>query len=82
MSMAPSNIATGTEVFTTDGQSLGTVKTVRGDQFEVNAPMQMDYWLPCDCVDSRDSSDGRRLTVSFSKDRLDDYKQDATDDER
>ncbi len=74
MSMASTNIATGAEVFTMDGHKLGTVKMVEPDHFKVSAPMQPDYWLPCDCVDGGGGMGGR-VTVSFSKDSLDSYKE-------
>ncbi len=44
MSMAPSNIAIGSEVYTTDGEKLGTVKMVRSGYFQVDASMKPDYW--------------------------------------
>jgi hypothetical protein len=80
MSIAPNNIAAGAEVYTMDGEKLGTVKTVRSAHFKVDAPMQTDYWLACDCLQSGASS-GQRVTVAFTKDRLDNYKQDVSDDE-
>ena len=79
MSMAPSNIATGAEVFTTDGEKLGTVKAVRPDYFQVDAPMKRDYWLRTDCVDANGYVSGG-VTVSFDKDHLDDFKQKLDDD--
>ncbi|MPZ23472.1 MAG: DUF2171 domain-containing protein [Dehalococcoidia bacterium] len=43
-------IAPGQEIFTHDGQRLGTVKEVDGDRFKVDASMQPDYWLECNDV--------------------------------
>lgn len=80
MSMAPSNIATGAEVYTLDGEKLGTVKKVRSDYFKVDAPMKPDYWLRCDCVDGGTGYAGDRVTVAFTKDRLDTFKHDLNDD--
>ena len=76
MSMAPS---TGADVYTTDGEKLGTVKAVRLDYFQVDAPMKRDYWLRTDCVDVGSYASGR-VTVSFDKDHLDDFKQKLDDD--
>ena len=81
MSMAPSNIATGAEIYTRDGEKLGTVKTVRSDCFQVDAPMHRDYWLRTDCVDGGGMGSGR-VTVAFEKDRVDDYKVEMTDQDR
>lgn len=78
MSMAPSNIAIGSEVYTTDGDKLGTVKMVRSGYFQVDASMRPDYWLSMECLDNgggyegtagSESGDGgyesgRRLMVS------------------
>ncbi|MEP6870518.1 MAG: PRC-barrel domain-containing protein [Anaerolineaceae bacterium] len=81
MSMAPTNLTTGAEVYTTDGEKLGTVKTIRGDRFQVDAPMQRDYWLLTACVGEA-SGVGGRVTVTFDKDHLDDSKQEMTEDSR
>jgi hypothetical protein len=81
MSIAAQNIATGAEVYTMDGEKLGTVKTVRPAHFKVDAPMQADYWLACDCVQEDGSRSAKRVTVAFSKDRLSNYKQEMSDDE-
>ena len=80
MSMAPNNLTTGAEVYTTDGEKLGTVKTLRGDCFQVDAPMQRDYWLLTDCV--AEANVGGRVTVTFDKDHLDDFKQKMAEDSR
>ncbi len=79
MSMAPNNIATGAEVYTMDGEKLGTVKTLRNDYFQVDAAMQRDYWLRTDCVGGASDAVGR-VTVAFDKDQLDDFKQKMADD--
>jgi hypothetical protein len=63
----------GAEVFTTNRDKIGEVKEVRQGSFKVNAAMQPDYWLPIHTVAS---STGNRVTLSFLKDRLEDYKSD------
>ena len=78
MSMAPSNISTGAEIYTTDGEKLGTVKAVRPGFFQVDAPMKKGYWLRDDCVDGGGASSGR-VTVAFDKDHVDDFKQQMDD---
>lgn len=66
--------AVGAEVYTADGDKLGTVKEVAGSCFKVDARMQPDYWLSSDCVTSA-TAGGVRL--SFDKDRLGDAKVDG-----
>jgi hypothetical protein len=63
----------GGDLFTTDGDHLGVVREIHGRHFKVDAPMQPDYWLPLDCVDS---VTGRRILLNFPKNRLGDYKTD------
>jgi hypothetical protein len=75
--MPAENITIGSEVYTSNGDKLGTVKDVRGDYFKVDAAMQPDYWLACDCI--RGGSVGSRVTVMFDKDHLGDYKKDIKD---
>jgi len=61
------------EVFTTDGDKIGTIREVGSGSFKVNAAMQPDYWLPTTTVAS---TTGNRVTLSFHKDRLGEYKSD------
>ena len=65
------DIAEGCEVVTRDGDKVGTVKEVRGGYFKVNAPLQPDYWLQRQFVES--NAEGR-ITLSFEKGELGDYK--------
>ena len=74
MSMPMNSPAIGSEVYTMDGDKLGTVKEIQGAYFKVDAPMSMDYWLACECV--RGGSLGDRTEVSFAKSELDTYKKD------
>jgi hypothetical protein len=62
---------TGQRIYTSDGDHLGTVKELRGEYFKVDAPMQPDYWLRCDCAAM---SAGDRITLAFDKHQLGDYK--------
>ncbi len=62
------------EIYTSDGDRLGTVREIEGRSFKVDAPMQPDYWLPIDAVSS---VTGNRVLLSFPKDRLGDHKADA-----
>jgi hypothetical protein len=73
MSMPSSTPAIGCEVFTVDGDKLGTVKEVQGTYFKVDAPMQSDYWLSTECV--RGGTTASRVSVTFPKSELDTYKR-------
>jgi hypothetical protein len=64
-------VAEGWEVYTCDGERLGTVKEVREAYFKVNASMRPDYWLQTQLVET--CMDGR-ATMEFAKDMLGDYK--------
>ena len=65
------DVAEGCEIVTRDGDKIGTVKEVRGGYFKVNAPMQPDYWLQRQFVES--NADGR-IMLSFDKEDLGNYK--------
>jgi len=73
MSMPSSTPRVGHEVYTVDGEKLGTVKELQGAYFKVDAPMQPDYWLATDCVRG---GMGSRVDVSFAKEELERYKRD------
>jgi len=61
------------EVFTSDGDRIGKIREVGSGSFKVDAAMRPDYWLPTDTVAS---TTGNRVTLSFHKDRLGEYKSD------
>lgn len=65
------DVAEDCDVFTSDGEKLGTVKEVQGGFFKVNVRLHSDYWLQRQFVTSND--DGR-ITMSFTKNDVDDYK--------
>jgi len=67
------DIHMGAEVFTSDGDRLGEVGDIRGAGFKVNAAMQPDYWLPTSSVTSTTAT---RVTLSFRRDDLRDYRMD------
>jgi hypothetical protein len=75
--MQSSGIPTiGTRVVTIDGDELGKVKEVSGECFKVDAPMQPDYWLGLDMIDSTMSGEVR---LRFTKGGLGEAKQDGPD---
>ena len=43
--MPEENISPGQEVFSQDGQRLGSVQQVVGDWFKIDARLAQDYWL-------------------------------------
>ena len=63
----------GSEVHTADGDKIGEVKEIRGDQFKVEASMQPDFWLDTSCITTVESG---QVRLAFEKDRLGDYKLD------
>ena len=64
-------VSMGSEVFTTDGERLGSVQDIRVGSFKLNAAIQPDYWLPSNTVAS---VMGKRITLAFARDRLDHYR--------
>ena len=40
----------GAEVISRDGIAVGQAKAVAGPYFQVDVPMQPDYWLPMDAI--------------------------------
>lgn len=75
MSMASNTPTVGCEIYTADGDKLGTVKEVQGTYFKVDAAMQPDYWLSTECI--RGGTVGNRVDVSFAKSELGTYKRDG-----
>ena len=73
MSMPGSSPTVGSEIYTSDGSKLGSVKEVQGAYFKVDAPMSTDYWLASECVRG---GMGSRVDVTFTKDQLGEYKRD------
>lgn len=73
----------GAPVYDRDGHELGTVKDVMavGSAFKINAPLQPDYWLSFDCIQTANLA-GVLLTVDA--DHLRDVKRDrpTIDDHR
>jgi hypothetical protein len=65
------DIVNGAEVFTLDGAKLGKVKEVSSDAFKVDAPMQPDYWLNNDTIDT---CTNQAVTVNLTKGDLDQAK--------
>jgi len=55
-----------------DGDDLGRVKEISGDCFKIDAPMQPDYWLGIDTIDSTTAGEVR---LRFNKGSLGDEKQ-------
>jgi hypothetical protein len=65
------DVAENCDVFTSDGEKLGTVKEVQGGFFKVNVHLHSDYWLQRQFVTS---NDGGRITMSFTKNDVDNCK--------
>lgn len=78
MTMPSTAPLVGAEVFTSDGDKLGTVKALRGELFKVDASMHPDYWLSSSSVVGTPTLE--RVTMAFDKDHLDDNKQTVKED--
>jgi len=65
------DIAKGAEVYTSDGEKLGTIKEIAIGYFKVDVRMHADYWLQREFVSS--NADGR-VTMSFSKEEAKNYQ--------
>jgi uncharacterized protein (TIGR02271 family) len=74
---APGQIIVAAPVISRDGTQLGTVKEVRGDAFKVDAPMQPDYWLGNQAVQSWD---GQQVLLAFDAEHLGDFRVDSPGD--
>lgn len=75
--MYEGGLTPGAQIYTTDGDKIGTVKEVHDRFFKVDASMQPDYWLATDCI--RTASAGQ-VRLAFDKDHLGDYKVDEPAD--
>ncbi len=71
-------IPLGTDVYTQDGEHLGTVKEQRNDYVLIDARLQPDYWLPLGLVATFANG---RLTMAFNKHDLDKHKADLPGEE-
>lgn len=78
MTMPSTTPLVGAEVFTSDGDKLGTVKALRGMFFKVDAPMHRDYWLSDNSILGAPTIN--RVTMTFDKDHIDDNKQKVEED--
>jgi hypothetical protein len=78
MALDLESIPLGSDVYTQDGEHLGRVKELRHDYLNVDARLQLDYWLPLGLVAT--FADGR-VTMDFAKDQLDEHKADLPGEE-
>src|SRR5436190_2107032 len=65
------SLTLGAELYTADGEKIGTVKELASGAFHVDAPMELDYWLP---VSSVAESTDERVTLTFPWEELGIYK--------
>jgi hypothetical protein len=72
------DIAEGAEVFTSDGEKLGTIKEIGIGYFKLDVRLRGDYWLQRQFVTS---NEGGRVTMSFTKDEAKDYEVDSPPDD-
>jgi hypothetical protein len=76
MTMGAMEMMAGWDVFTSDGEKLGTVKEFTRDSLKIDAPMKPDFWLPMSSVVWTGVN---RVELGFVKKELDDYKLDGVD---
>jgi hypothetical protein len=62
------NLGMGTDVFDAEGNSVGTVKEVRANDFLLDRPMARDLYVPFSAVQS---TDGGRVTLNVPDDQFD-----------
>ena len=63
--------AVGTQVISSDGHDLGTVKEIATDCFKVDVRLRPDYWLATDTIAS---ATGNEVRLNVTKDHLDTAK--------
>jgi hypothetical protein len=69
--MTTMDMRPGWDVFTSDGDRLGTIKEFTPDRLKIDAPMRPDFWVPMSTVAFSGSS---RVELAFPKDEVDDYR--------
>lgn len=78
MAMDPAHdIRPSLEVYTQDGQKLGTVKDLTPASIKIDAPLRPDYWLPRDRVLSYTNE---RVTMDFDHGDLDRFAEFGPED--
>ena len=66
----PDSISAGREVYSAEGEKLGTVSEISGSYLRVDAPWKRDYWLSADYIDRTNGG----VYMNFPKSQLDHYK--------
>jgi hypothetical protein len=66
-----SRVAVGAEVYTSDGERLGTVKEIREPYFKVDIHLHPDVWLQMEMVRSFEQN---KVTLEFPRASLNDYR--------
>jgi hypothetical protein len=69
-SVAQGQLRIGCELYTQDGDHIGSVSELSGNYFKVRAPMTPDFWLETNLVSLVDDIVG----LSVTRAELDDYK--------
>ena len=65
-------IQKGQELYSSDGQLLGTVAEVGGTHVKLSAPMSVDYWLPLETVEETETE---LLRATFASGELARYRR-------
>jgi hypothetical protein len=60
----------GATVMTSDHETLGKVKEIKGDCFKVDAPLAPDYWLGSDTITTTSRTTRTRSAPQLPSSRL------------
>jgi len=66
----PGSVSAGRQIYTVEGEKLGTVSEISGSYLHVDAPWKRDYWLSAEYIDRANGG----VYMNFPKTRLDEYK--------
>ena len=66
----PGTVTEGREVYSVEGEKLGTVSEISGSYLHVNAAWKRDYWLSAEYIDRTNGG----VYMNFSRNQLDHYK--------
>jgi hypothetical protein len=72
-----SGLREGLDILTTDGTRIGKVKHIAHQAFAVDAPLELDYWLPQSAIAQIQAND---VLLKFAHGQLGIYKMASPDD--
>ena len=66
----PGTVTEGREVYSVEGEKLGTLSEISGSYLHVNAAWKRDYWLSAEYIDRTNGG----VYMNFPRNQLDHYK--------